>query len=194
MCRLHTHISETALEVENMRAENGMPVVPYVKKQSLFEAKVLAAHCVHIDEGEMRTLQHAGAGVAHNPSSNLKLASGVAPVKRMLEAGPERRASAPTARPPTTTWICSKRCAWRPSWPKEPAATRLPCPPGPRWMMATRLGAQALHLGHLTGSLEPGKRADLILVDITPLHNSPRFHRDPNGPMPRSSTPAKPPT
>ena len=84
---LHTHLSETALEVENMRRETGMPVIPYVKKQGLFEAKVLAAHCVHIDEGEMRTLQHLGAGVAHNPTSNLKLASGVAPVTKMLEVG-----------------------------------------------------------------------------------------------------------
>lgn len=47
--------------------------------------------------------------------------------------------------------------------------------------MATRLGAQAMHIGHLTGSLERGKRADLILVDIDPLHNSPRFRHDPNG-------------
>jgi 5-methylthioadenosine/S-adenosylhomocysteine deaminase len=46
--------------------------------------------------------------------------------------------------------------------------------------MATRLGAQALHLGHLTGSLTPGRRADLIVVDTSPLHNSPRFRRDPN--------------
>jgi 5-methylthioadenosine/S-adenosylhomocysteine deaminase len=84
---LHTHIAETASEVEAMRRENGMPVVPYAKKQGLFEAKVLAAHCVHVDEGEIRTLQHAGAGVAHNPSSNMKLASGFAPVGKMLEVG-----------------------------------------------------------------------------------------------------------
>ena len=64
-----------------------MPVIPYVKKQNLFDAKVLAAHCVHIDDGEIRTLQHHNAGVAHNPSSNLKLASGFAPVTKMLEVG-----------------------------------------------------------------------------------------------------------
>jgi 5-methylthioadenosine/S-adenosylhomocysteine deaminase len=86
---LHTHLAETSLEVENMRREKGMPVIPYVRRHNLLEAKVLAAHCVHIDEGEMRTLLHARAGVAHNPSSNLKLASGIAPVKRMLELGTE---------------------------------------------------------------------------------------------------------
>jgi 5-methylthioadenosine/S-adenosylhomocysteine deaminase len=46
--------------------------------------------------------------------------------------------------------------------------------------MGTRLGAQALHIGHLTGSLEVGKRADMIIVDTSPIHNSPRFRRDPN--------------
>ena len=46
--------------------------------------------------------------------------------------------------------------------------------------MATRLGAQALHLGHLTGSLTPGRRADLVLIDLTPLHNSPSYHRAPD--------------
>src|SRR5437868_12831686 len=48
---LHTHLAETALEVETSRREHGMPVVPWVKKHGLFEAKVLAAHCVHVDEG-----------------------------------------------------------------------------------------------------------------------------------------------
>ncbi len=56
--------------------------------------------------------------------------------------------------------------------------TSLPAP----WalLMATRLGAQALHIGHLTGSIEAGKRADLILVDVSPLHNSPSFKRAPD--------------
>ncbi|MBI5829408.1 MAG: amidohydrolase, partial [Chloroflexi bacterium] len=84
---LHTHLAETALEVSDSRKMYGMPVIPWVKKQNLFEAKVLAAHCVHIDEGEIRTLRNVNAGVAHNPSSNLKLASGAAPVAKMLELG-----------------------------------------------------------------------------------------------------------
>ena len=84
---LHTHLSETEIEVENSRAINGMPVIPFVKKHNLFDAKVLAAHCVHIDDGEINTLHHHSAGVAHCPSSNLKLASGAAPVSKMLSVG-----------------------------------------------------------------------------------------------------------
>ncbi|MGH9349398.1 MAG: amidohydrolase family protein, partial [Vicinamibacterales bacterium] len=84
---LHTHLAETAFEVEESRRAHGMPVVPWMKKQRLFDARVLAAHCVHVDEGEMRTLLDARAGVAHNPTSNLKLGSGVAPVDAMLDLG-----------------------------------------------------------------------------------------------------------
>ncbi|MGC8856070.1 MAG: amidohydrolase family protein [Anaerolineae bacterium] len=176
---LHIHIAETALEVENMRNENGMPVVPYIKKQGLLEAKVIAAHCVHIDSGEMRTLLHANAGVAHNPSSNLKLASGFAPVQKMLETGlnvgigtdgPASNNDLDMFEEVRLASFIAKAVSNDPT--VIPAQTAL--------VMATRLGAQALHLGHLTGSLEPGKRADLILVDVHPTHNSPRFHRDPN--------------
>ena len=174
---LHTHIAETALEVENMRRENGMPVVPYVKKQGLFDAKVLAAHCIHIDEGEMRTLLHAGAGVSHNPSSNLKLASGFAQVQKMLDLGLNVGIGTDGAASNNDldmfeevrlAAFVAKTVSNDPT--AVPAATAL--------KMATRLGARAMHLGHITGSLEAGKRADLILVDISPLHNSPRFRHN----------------
>jgi len=173
---LHIHIAETALEVENMRNEQGMPVVPYVKKQGLFEAKVIAAHCVHIDTGEMRTLLHAGAGVAHNPSSNLKLASGFAPVIKMLETGlnvgigtdgPASNNDLDMFEEVRLAAFVAKAITNDPT--SLPASTAL--------TMATRLGAQALHIGHLTGSLTKNRRADLILVDLTPLHNSPSFKR-----------------
>jgi len=84
---LHIHLAETAIEVENSNHEHGMPVIPYVKKHDIFKAKVIAAHCVHIDEGEIHTLHQFNAGVAHNPSSNLKLASGFAPINSMIEMG-----------------------------------------------------------------------------------------------------------
>ncbi len=163
-----------------MRNEHGMPVIPYVKKQGLFEAKVLAAHCVHVDEGEMRTMLHAGAGVAHNPSSNLKLASGVAPIKKMLDIGlnvgigtdgPASNNDLDMFEEIRLAALLAKGFGNDPT--VMPAKTIL--------TMATRIGAKALHIGSITGSIEPGKRADLILLDVSPVHNSPKFERDQNG-------------
>lgn len=177
---LHTHLAETAQEVENCREEHDMPVIPYVKKQNIFEAKTLAAHCVHVDDGEMHTLLHNNAGVAHNPSSNLKLASGAAPVSKMLEIGLNVGIGTDGAASNNDldmfeeirlAALLAKNTTGDPT--SLPAQTAI--------AMATRLGAQALHLGHLTGSLEVGKRADLILVDISRLHNAPRFRRDQAG-------------
>jgi len=176
---LHIHLSETAQEVETMREEEGIPVIPYVKKQNLFDAKVLAAHCVHIDKGEIRTLANEGAGVAHNPSSNMKLASGVAPVQEMIDEkvnvgiGTDGTASnndLDMFEEVRLAAFIAKGFSGDPT--AVPAATAL--------TMATRLGAKAMHIGDLTGSLEPGKRADLILVDIYNTHNTPHFRRDPN--------------
>ena len=173
---LHIHLSETALEVENMRNENGMPVIPYVKKQGLFEAKVIAAHCVHIDAGEIRTLHHAGAGVSHNPSSNLKLASGFAPVTKMLAIG--LNVGIGTDGPASNNDLDMFEEVRLAAFIAK-AVTNDPTslPASQALLMGTRLGAQALHIGHLTGSLTPGRRADLILVDLNPVHNSPSFRR-----------------
>lgn len=176
---LLTHFAETRLEVEESRREHDMAVVSWAERLGLLEAKVLAAHCVHIDTDEMRLLHNHGARVAHNPSSNLKLASGVAPVQEMLNRGlivgigtdgtasnndldmfDEIRLAA----------FVAKVATYDPT--ALPARTAL--------AMATRMGAEALFLGDVTGSLEPGKRADVITLDHTPLHNTPRFQRDPD--------------
>jgi len=176
---LHTHIAETYGEVEASRAEYGMPVVPYAKKQNIFDAKVLAAHCVHIDEGEIKTLLHNKAGVAHNPSSNLKLASGFAPVKRMVELGLNVGigTDGPASNNDLDMFEETRLAAFlAKSVSNDPTAL----PAKTALTMATRLGANAIHQGHLTGSLEPGKRADLILLNIAAVHNIPRFRRDPD--------------
>jgi 5-methylthioadenosine/S-adenosylhomocysteine deaminase len=177
---LHIHISETEIEVANMRKENDMPVIPYIKKQNLFDAKVIAAHCVHIDRGEMHTLHHHGAGVAHNPSSNMKLASGAAPIKEMLEIG--LNVGIGTDGPASNNDLDMFEEVRLASFLAK-LSTNDPTtlPARDAVLMATRMGAQALHIGGITGSLEVGKRADLILVDIQTLHNSPQFKRDENG-------------
>jgi 5-methylthioadenosine/S-adenosylhomocysteine deaminase len=177
---LHTHLAETAIEVDNSRSEHGMPVIPYVKKMNLFDAKVLAAHCVHIDEGEMLTLRHNKAGVAHNPSSNLKLASGFAPIVKMIESG--LNVGIGTDGPASNNDLdMFEEIRLASFLAKGSSGDPTAIPAQLALAMGTRLGAQAMHMGHLTGSLEAGKRADLILVDIKPLHNSPRFRRDPSG-------------
>jgi 5-methylthioadenosine/S-adenosylhomocysteine deaminase len=175
---LHIHLSETLLEVEASRQAHGMPVVPWVKKQGLFDAKVLAAHCVHLDDGEMRALKNFGAGVAHNPTSNLKLGAGVAPVARMLELGidvgigtdgPASNNDFDMFEETRLAALLAKGIGGDPT--AVPARQAL--------AMATRLGARALHIDHLTGSLTPGRRADLIVVDLARLHNLPAYERDP---------------
>jgi 5-methylthioadenosine/S-adenosylhomocysteine deaminase len=176
---LHIHIAETAQEVENARREFGMPEVPYLRNLGVLAAKLIAAHGVHLDEGEMRTLKKAGAGIVHSPTSNLKLASGIAPIAKMLEIGlnvgigtdgaasnndldmfEELRLAA----------LLAKGFSGNPV--VVPARTAL--------AMATRMGAHALHIGDRTGSIEPGKRADLLLLDLNQVHSSPKFDRSPD--------------
>jgi 5-methylthioadenosine/S-adenosylhomocysteine deaminase len=119
---------------------------------------------------------HARAGISHNPSSNLKLASGFAPVVKMLETG--LNVGIGTDGPASNNDLDmfeEVRLAAFIAKAVTNDPTSLPAP----WalLMATRLGAQALHIGHLTGSIETGKRADLILVDVSPVHNAPSFKR-----------------
>jgi 5-methylthioadenosine/S-adenosylhomocysteine deaminase len=176
---LHTHLSETALEVEDSRRERQMPVIPWVKKQNLFDAKVIAAHCVHVDSGEIHTLLHHGAGVAHNPTSNLKLSSGIAPVSEMLEVGLNVGIGTDgTASNNDLDMLEEMRLAALLAKVATGDPTSLPARQA--LAMATSMGARALHLGDITGTLEPGKRADLIVVDLRPLHNWPHFQRSPD--------------
>ncbi|HPR34074.1 MAG TPA: amidohydrolase family protein [Anaerolineaceae bacterium] len=178
--RVHFHVSETKDEVENLRKAQGMPVVPYIRKFGMLETKLIAAHCVHLDEGEIRTLQHTGVGIAHNPTSNLKLASGFAPVARMMQLGcnvgvgtdgPASNNDLDMFEEIRLANLVAKAFAGDPT--VLPARQTL--------AMATIIGAKALHMDEIIGSLEPGKRADIILVDISPVHNQPRFLRDPEG-------------
>lgn len=171
---LHIHLAETKSEVETVVSEQGMPVIPYMDQLNLFRAKVIAAHCVHIDPGEIRLLKNKNAGVAHNPSSNLKLASGISPIKQMMEIGinvgigtdgPASNNDLDMFEEIRLSNFLAKGSSGDPT--TLPAKTTV--------AMATRIGAKAIHLEDITGSLTPGKRADLILIDINKIHNSPWF-------------------
>ncbi len=174
---VHIHIAETAKEVEESRSERSMPVVPWVKKQGLFDAKILAAHCVHLDSGEISTLQHHQAGVAHCPTSNLKLASGIAPITEMLDVGlnvgigtdgPASNNDLDMFEETRLAALLAKGAA------NDPTVV----PARQAFAMATIMGARALHMGDITGSIEVGKRADLVVLDLDVLHNTPTFQRD----------------
>jgi len=174
---LQIHVAETGREVEELRATVGMPAVPWLKEHNVLESRVIAAHCVHLDESEMTTLLRHSVGVVHNPTSNLKLSSGFAPVAQLLAMGlnvgigtdgvasnndldmfEELRLAALLAKGVTL----------------DPTAL----PARQAVEMATIMGARVLGLDQWIGSLEPGKRADMIVVDVGPIHNWPSFRRD----------------
>ena len=176
---IHTHISETALEVQNCRQSHNMPPVPWNDKHGLLDTKLLAAHCVHIDRGEMLSLKKAGAGVAHCPSSNLKLASGFAPIGEMLSLGlnvgigtdgPASNNDLDMFEETRLAALLAKSVSNDPT--VLPARQALE--------LATIGGARALHMADDTGSLEVGKRADLTVVNLNTTHNWPHFQNNPD--------------
>lgn len=84
---VHTHVSETPAEVDPIVEERGVRPVDYARSCGLFQPEDFIAHAVHVDAGEIEQLADTGAGVVHCPASNMKLASGMAPVQAMLDAG-----------------------------------------------------------------------------------------------------------
>jgi 5-methylthioadenosine/S-adenosylhomocysteine deaminase len=176
---LHTHVSETVLEAENCRKDNHVPVVNWLSNQGILRTKLLAAHCVQLDQGEMYELKEAGAGIAHCPTSNLKLASGIAQVGEMLEIGltvgvgtdgPASNNDLDMFEEMRLAALLAKTVSNDPT--VLPARQALE--------MATIGGAGALHLDDLIGSLEPGKKADVTVVELSHLHNWPHFHNHPD--------------
>jgi len=109
------HLSETEDEVAGCEKQYGARPVGHLDKLGLLDSRVVADHCVELTSEEIDLLAKRGVRVAHCPESNLKLASGIAPVPELLAAG-VTVGSAPTAQPATTMWTCSAR--WTP-WPRS---------------------------------------------------------------------------
>jgi 5-methylthioadenosine/S-adenosylhomocysteine deaminase len=127
----------------------------------------------------MQELLDAGAGVIHNPSSNLKLASGIAPVHRMLQLGLTVGIGTDGAASNNDLDMFDEaRLASFLAKGSSGDPTSLPARQA--FAMITSQGARALHLGDRIGSIEPGKQADLAVIDLGGVHNTPTFDRDPN--------------
>ena len=176
---LHTHVSETKLEADNSVNQNHMSVVTWLEQHGILDTKLLAAHCVHIDEQDMFSLRRMGAGVAHCPSSNLKLASGIAPIAQMLKLG--LKVGVGTDGPASNNDLDMVEEMRLASFIAKVATQNPTALPARQTLeIATIGGARAIHMGHLTGSLEPGKRADIAVRDMTGIHNQPHFHNHPD--------------
>lgn len=170
---IHIHLSETAREVEECRAKHGLSPVQVAEREGLFEAPVLAAHCVHVDDVDMEILSRYGVSVAHNPTSNMKLGSGRAPVQAMLERGINVALATDGASSNNNLDLLeeARLAAFLAKMEGDPAAL----PAAVCLDMATRRGAQALGFDDV-GEIKPGFQADIVLVEATgpqwtPLHD-----------------------
>ncbi len=172
---IHTHVSETGLEAQNCRNDHNMLVVPWIDKHGLLNTKLLAAHCVHLERQEMVRLKEAGAGVAHCPSSNLKLASGIAKVGDMLALG--LNVGVGTDGPASNNDLdMFEETRLAALLAKTASSDPTVLPARQALELATIGGARALHMADKTGSLEVGKQADITIIDMDGVHNQPHFN------------------
>lgn len=176
---LHTHVSETRFEADNSRELHNMPVVSWNKKNGILKTKLLAAHCVHLDQGEMYDLKKAGAGIAHCPTSNLKLSSGIAAVGQMLEMG--LNVGVGTDGPASNNDLdMFEEVRLAALLAKTQSGDPTVLPARQAFEAATIGGARAMHMADITGSLEQGKRADIAVVEMDGVHNQPHFNHNPD--------------
>lgn len=169
------HIAETRKEVEDVSKENGARPVEYLARINFLNNKTIGAHLVFANDAEIDILKRLGVGAAHNPSSNMKLASGVAPVPQMLgkDVSVGLGTDGAASNNDLDMWeemdLAAKLHKVSTGDPKIVSAEQA-------FEMATIRGARALHLENITGSLETGKRADIAIVDLDNFNQIPMYN------------------
>jgi 5-methylthioadenosine/S-adenosylhomocysteine deaminase len=168
---IHTHASENRTECEMVEEETGLRNITYLNSLGLTGRHVALAHCVHLSDEELEILKTTRTNVAHCPSSNLKLGSGIAPIVKMLEEGISVSLGADGA-------ACNNRLDMFTEM--RTAALLQKALHGPEVLpanralrMATIDGATALGLDAEIGSIELGKNADLAVIRLDGLHSTP---------------------
>jgi 5-methylthioadenosine/S-adenosylhomocysteine deaminase len=170
-----THISETKRELDDSVKEKGASPVAYLDRIGFLNDKVIAAHMVWPQGTDIAILKRRGVGVVHNPQSNMKLASGVAPVPKMLSEGVfvGLGTDGAASNNDLNMWeemdTVAKLHKVFTGDPKVISAQQA-------FELATIRGAQALHMEKEIGSLEPGKRADLLIIDRDTLNQIPLYN------------------
>lgn len=172
---LLTHLSETKRENDENRAKWGMSPTRLLDSFGVFNGKTLVAHAVWVDEADRKILRERGAGVAHCPSSNTKLASGVAPVAAMLDAGLAVGLGTDGPAGANNDFSLFEEMDLAAKMQKVFSGNPQALPARQALEMATILGAKAVFLDKEIGSLETGKRADLITVAIDQPHAVPMY-------------------
>lgn len=155
-----THLAETAWEVEEVLKLSGKRPGELLSDLGVLDGSTHLVHCLYISEGEMEAIAEAGAGVVHCPESNLKLASGLAPVRNMLDAGINIALGTDGAASNNDLDILSE---------KRTAQALHDLGPGEGLAAATHGGAGALGLGRV-GRLAEGFAGDLIVADMGSPH------------------------
>jgi 5-methylthioadenosine/S-adenosylhomocysteine deaminase len=162
---VHIHLHETEHEIERSLAEHGVRPLERLRRLGLVTPGLIAVHAVHVEADEIALLARHGCAVVHCPSSNLKLASGIAPVAPMLRAGVNVALGTDGAASNNRLDLFQEmRTAALIAKASARDAQALPAHAALR--AATLGGAQALGLGERIGSIECGKRADLVAVDL----------------------------
>lgn len=171
---IHIHLAETLGEVRDIIQQYGKTPAVVLQDAGLFKNHVLAAHCVHLDQEDIAVLAENKAAVAHNPESNMKLASGIAPVPALLAAGINVALGTDGASSNNDLDMMQemRTCALL---HKVNQMDPTVIPAYKALEMATVNGARALGLGDNIGMLRPGYIADMIIIDLNAAHHIPRY-------------------
>lgn len=171
---IHIHMNETRVEVEDCIKAYGKRPFEVIEATGLFENGTLAAHCVHLSESEVEIIKSRKIRVAHNPGSNMKLASGICPVKKLLDAGITVALGTDGASSNNNLDMLEEiRLAALLA--KVDTFDPLAVPAAQAIQMATEFGAEALGLKNV-GKLEVGSKADIVLWDMSGAEWQPNYN------------------
>lgn len=169
------HVSETKTEVAEIESRYHANPVEHLKNIGFLEDSVIAAHCVWVSERDISILKELKVGCAHNPSSNMMLASGVAPVARMLEMGLDVGLGTDGPAGSNNDLNMFEEIDLASKLQKITLMDPKTLPARQAVEMATRGGARVLNMEKEIGSLEVGKKADIILIDLNHANEVPRY-------------------